>query len=115
MLVAFVIGAYFYATGNGVHEVAPFTYNTYCDNASGNLCGGLFFNSYYTGNIGFFVGALLVTVTLLLIERGRPRTAFAGRELAVLGVNAVIYSLTMLAYAGSTSCWSASCTASSPR
>ena len=100
MLVAFVIGAYFYATGNGVHEVASFTYNTYCDDTSSNLCGGLFFNTYYTGNIAFFAGALLMTVTLLLAEHARPRTAFTGRELAVLGVNAVIYSLTVLAYAG---------------
>jgi hypothetical protein len=97
---AFVIGAYFYATGNAVHEQASFAYNTYCPVGPHNLCDGLFFNTYYAGNIGFFAGALIMTVTLLLVERGRPRAAFGGGALAILAVNAVIYSLTVLAYAG---------------
>src|SRR5215217_2893881 len=56
--VIFVCGAYLYGAGEGWHEVASFTLNTYCENQSlaGNLCSGLFINDYYAGNLIFFVG-----------------------------------------------------------
>src|ERR1051326_4030128 len=58
LLAVFVAGAYLYGLGEGWHEVTSFTLNQYCDvqNISGDLCGGLFVNDYYTGNILFFVG-----------------------------------------------------------
>src|SRR5215213_3628398 len=53
LVVVFVCGAYLYGAGEGWHEVASFTLNTYCDtqNLSGNLCQGLFINDYYVGNL----------------------------------------------------------------
>src|SRR3989338_5145983 len=70
----FLIGVYFYATGNGVHEVSSFNFNQFCDtkNFQGNLCGSMFFNDYYTGNILYFVGGILMYLSLLLFEQRNP-------------------------------------------
>ncbi|MGW2255852.1 hypothetical protein ACWCXH_37775 [Kitasatospora sp. NPDC001660] len=102
LFLLFVIGVYFYATGNGLHEVASATFNEYCDpdTFSGDLCGGLFVNDFYTGNTMFFVGALLMNTSLLITERGNPDETSAGRSQAALMVNAAVYAVTVLAYAG---------------
>src|SRR5258706_390479 len=70
-LMLFIAGAYLYGLGEGWHEVASFTFNQHCDvkNFSGDLCGGLFINDYYTGNILFFKGAIAMSLALLLLEK----------------------------------------------
>jgi hypothetical protein len=103
LFMAFIIGVYFYATGNGLHEMASFALSASCDpdHVTGDLCGGLFVNDFYTGNIMYFVGAFLLTASVLVLERRHPAAApVAGRGLAVLVANAVVFALTVLAYAG---------------
>ncbi len=102
LFLAFVIGVYFYATGNGVHEMASFVLGTSCnpDHATGDLCGGLFVNDFYTGNILYFLGAFLFTASILVLERMNPSGAYRQGGLTVLVVNAVIFAVTVLAYAG---------------
>jgi len=103
LFMAFVAGVYYYATGNGLHEMASFALSASCDadHVVGDFCGGLFFNDFYTGNIMYFVGAFLMTASVLVLERMRPAAEPFGRgALAVLAVNAVIFALTVLAYAG---------------
>lgn len=97
----FTAGIYFYATGNGLHEVSSFNFNQYCDtnNFSGDLCGGFFFNDYYTGNIFYFIGAAFMVASLMLLERLRPNQNYKRKDLAVTLVNAFIYSLAIFAYA----------------
>ncbi|MBI3984743.1 MAG: hypothetical protein HY344_02260 [Candidatus Levybacteria bacterium] len=48
LILTFITGVYFYATGNGVHELASFLFNHYCNTIkfAGDLCGGFFFNDY---------------------------------------------------------------------
>src|SRR3989338_829510 len=48
LALSFVVGVYLYGAGEGWHEVASFTLNTYCNvnNLTGNLCKGLFINDY---------------------------------------------------------------------
>jgi hypothetical protein len=99
----FVVGAYYYATGNGVHELGSFTFHAHCDvdTPAGDLCGGLYVNDYYTGNIMFFVGALLTTTALLVLARRNPLAAdFGTRALVLVLVNAAVYALAIVAYAG---------------
>ncbi|MFF2146762.1 hypothetical protein [Kitasatospora sp. NPDC058190] len=102
LFLLFVTGVYFYATGNGLHEVASATFSEYCDpNAfTGDLCGGLFFNDFYTGNAMFFVGALLMNTSLLITESRNPDESSARSSQAALVVNAAVYAVTVLAYAG---------------
>src|SRR3989344_4845958 len=40
----FIAGVYFYATGNGLHEVSSFNFNQFCDtkNTVGNICQTMF-------------------------------------------------------------------------
>lgn len=102
LFLAFVAGVYFYATGNGVHEMASFALGVSCDpdHVSGDFCGGLFVNDFYTGNILYFVGAFLMTASILVLERGNPSDRYREGGLTVLVVNAVVFALTVLAYAG---------------
>ncbi|MCC9308482.1 hypothetical protein LN042_15535 [Kitasatospora sp. RB6PN24] len=102
LFLAFVIGTYFYATGNGLHEMASAAFNEHCDaNAfTGDLCGGLFFNDFYTGNTMFFAGALLMNTSLLAIESRNPDESSAQGSPAALVLNAAVYAVTVLAYAG---------------
>ena len=100
--VLFITGIYFYASGNAFHELASFLFNQYCDvtKVSGELCGSLFFNDYYTGNILYFIGAFLMTIPLILLEIAQPRFIMQRRDFWLLLPNALIYALAIIAYAG---------------
>jgi hypothetical protein len=97
----FITGIYFYATGNGVHEVSSFNFNYFCDpkSFSGDLCGGFFFNDYYTGNIYYFIGAAFMIISLLLLERLNPNKTYKRQDLPVTLINAIIYAFAIFAYA----------------
>jgi hypothetical protein len=101
LFIVFLVGTYYYGAGEGLHEVSSYTFNAYCDTVhlSGNLCGGLFFNDFFTGNTLFFVGAALTTGVLLIIESRNPGDSFSRRAMMVLVVNAVVFSATVIAYA----------------
>jgi hypothetical protein len=101
LALLFVTGVYFYATGNGLHEVSSFNLNQFCDvsNVSGELCTSFFINDYYTGNIFYFAGGALMVLTILLMERLRGGPRFNRGDLAVALVNAAIYALAIFAYA----------------
>lgn len=101
LTLLFIIGLYFYATGNGVHETAGYIFNNFCNtkHITGLLCGGTFFNDFYFGNILYFAGGLLMNLVLLVFEQLDPESEFNRKEYAILGINAVIYSLAIFAYA----------------
>jgi hypothetical protein len=101
LLALFVAGAYLYGLGEGWHEVTSFTLNQYCDvrNISGDLCGGLFVNDYYTGNILFFVGGIGMAVALMILERLNPSSSWDNRNIVIGAANSFIYSFTFFAYA----------------
>ncbi|HEX4246515.1 MAG TPA: hypothetical protein VH008_01515 [Pseudonocardia sp.] len=84
-----------------MHELASFAFNAYCDpdRLTDPLCGGLFFNDYFTGNVLYFVGAFLMNLGLLLFERLNPSESFRRRHLPVLLANAVVYAFAVFAYA----------------
>ena len=98
----FIAGIYFYASGNAFHELASFLFNQYCDvnNVAGQLCGSLFFNDYYTGNILYFIGAFLFTLALILLEIVQPHVLMTKRDMWLLVPNGLIYALAIIAYAG---------------
>ena len=87
----FVVGVYLYGAGEGWHEVANFTVHKYCDiQLLNNLCGGLFINSFYTGNIIFFIGNVLMNIALLELARKLPTKPFTKKELIILIINSII-------------------------
>jgi hypothetical protein len=102
LAVIFVSGVYFYASGNAFHELASFLFNQYCDvtRVAGALCSGFFFNDYYIGNILYFIGAFLMTITLILFEVSQPRLSMTRRDFWLILPNCIIYALAILAYAG---------------
>lgn len=97
----FVCGAYLYGAGEGWHEVASFTLNTYCDveNLSGNLCQGLFINDYYAGNLIFFIGGVMMNTVLLVFATQQKTDRFTTTDLAILLVNSLVYAFSWFAYA----------------
>lgn len=102
LFVVFIIGIYFYATGNGLHEVSSFNFNQFCPHrqATTDLCGGFFVNDYYTGNVLYFVGGALTVITLMLFETTLPQQTFSRRDMAILYGNAGLYAVAIFAYAG---------------
>jgi hypothetical protein len=100
ILALFVAGVYFYATGNGVHELASHQLNTFCASPDeSQMCQGMFFNDYYFGNGLYFVGAYLMNTTLIVLEGRRPLPAASRRDMVIVAVNALFYSLAIIAYA----------------
>jgi hypothetical protein len=103
----FVIGVYFYATGNGLHEVASFLLGTYCptDPFESAICKSLFADSYYVGNILYFIGAWAFTVPLLIFEQMRPRDRISRNDSILIAINAIFFALAVTAYAGFDRVW----------
>jgi hypothetical protein len=101
LAVVFLCGVYLYGAGEGWHEVASFTLNTYCDTAqlAGNLCLGLFINDYYVGNLIFFVGGVMMNSVLLALAAQQRMERFNNTDLAILLVNSLVYALSWFAYA----------------
>ena len=101
LAAVFVCGAYLYGAGEGWHEVASFTLNTYCDNQNlaGNLCPGLFINDYYAGNLIFFVGGVMMNTVLLVLATQQKMERFNNKDMIILLVNSVVYAFTWFAYA----------------
>jgi hypothetical protein len=101
LALVFIIGVYFYATGNGVHEVASYVFTTACDPATltSSLCGSAFVNDYYFGNILYFLGAFLVRLALMLFERMHPDPTFIRRDFIILFLNSLVYAFAIFAYA----------------
>jgi hypothetical protein len=101
LAVVFLCGAYLYGAGEGWHEVASFTLNTYCDtdNLTGNLCLGLFINDHYAGNLIFFVGGVMMNTVLLVLATQQRMERFNNTDLAILLFNSLVYAFTWFAYA----------------
>lgn len=100
--ILFISGAYLYGFGEGWHEVASFTFNHYCDvkNFTDNLCGGLFINDYYTGNIFFFIGGIAMNAALIIYQLQSRLKTFDNKNLVILLLNSLVYAFTFFAYAG---------------
>jgi hypothetical protein len=101
LAVVFLCGVYLYGAGEGWHEVASFTLNTYCDahNPTGNLCQGLFINDYYAGNLIFFVGGVMMNSVLLALATQQPMEQFNNKDMTILLFNSLVYAFTWFAYA----------------
>jgi hypothetical protein len=101
LAAVFVCGAYLYGAGEGWHEVASFTLNTYCDlnNLAGNLCQGLFINDYYAGNLIFFVGGVMMNTSVLALATQHREQRFNNTDMAILLINSLVYAFTWFAYA----------------
>ncbi|MEK7571450.1 MAG: hypothetical protein AAB553_04180 [Patescibacteria group bacterium] len=101
LLLLFLLGAYLFGAGEGWHEVASFTFNTYCDidRITTNLCGGLFINDYYAGNIIFFVGTVMMNTAIMLLSLRLPAKKFTKNQLAILFANSFIFGFMWYAYA----------------
>jgi len=101
--VVFVLGLYFTATGNGLHEVASFLFNTFCPTKlkiayQTKACASQFFNDYYFGNIVYFLGLFLANVSLMFLERSNPTRGFTNKDVAITSANGLVYAFTLFAY-----------------
>ena len=94
------VGAYLYGAGEGWHEVASFTLNQYCNlkNLTDNLCHGLFINDYFAGNIIFFVGGVMMNLSLLTLASLYPMKGFNTKDMIILFSNSVVLAFTWFAY-----------------
>ncbi len=100
ILLTFMVGVYLFGAGEGWHEVASFTLNHHCDlkNLTGDLCHGLFINDYYAGNIIFFIGGVLMNLSLLTLASKFPILAFNTKNMIFLILNSLVFAFTWFAY-----------------
>lgn len=99
-LLIFLLGLYFYASGNGLHEVSSFLFNNYCDkNNLTGLCGSSFYDDYYFGNILYFIGLLMVNLSLVGLEKFYLVKGFSTGEMVITLLNSLVYALGLFAYA----------------
>lgn len=98
--LTFVIGVYFYATGNGIHELASYLFNTFCPtkNFSSLQCQSMYFNDYYFGNILYFAGAFLTNISLIIFERIKPNINFSKKDMVVTSINSLVLAFAIFAY-----------------
>lgn len=96
----FMLGTYFYATGNGAHEVAGFLFNQYCHptHFTSAACRSMYVDDYYLGNIVYFLGLGLSNLALILLELRRPDRSYGTRDLLVTVANGLVLALTFIAY-----------------
>lgn len=99
--IIFILGIYFTATGNGLHEMASFLFNTFCNTKiiESKPCGAMFFNDYYFGNIIYFIGLLLGNISLILFEKSRPEKNNDRKQAIITIINGFVYALALVAYA----------------
>ena len=98
--LAFVVGVYLYGTGNGVHELASYLFNTFCPTKhfSSLQCQSMYFNDYYFGNILYFVGAFLTNISLIVFERIKPNINFSKKDMVVTSINSLVLAFAIFAY-----------------
>lgn len=97
--ILFILGVYFYSTGNGVHETGSFLFNHFCPkNNLESFCGSTYFEDYYFGNIIYFIGLFLMLVPSLFFERWNNSKKFNSKGLFILIVNGLISALSFFAY-----------------
>jgi hypothetical protein len=96
----FMVGTYFYATGNGAHEVASFLFNQYCNtkHVGPGACGSEYADDYLFGNIVYFIGLGVSNAALILLELRRPARRPGRRDLTVTLANAGVLALSFIAY-----------------
>jgi hypothetical protein len=96
----FILGVYFYSTGNGAHEVASFMFNEFCDTKhfTSAACGSMYINDYFFGNVVYFVGLGLSTVAVILFEARRPDMSYTRKDARVTLANGLVLALTFIAY-----------------
>jgi hypothetical protein len=101
LVFLFVIGVYFYGAGEGWHEVANFALHTHCNThqSFNNICGGLFINSFYTGNLIFFIGGVFMNLSLLTLAKKLPTPSLTKNQIIILILNSIVYAFTWFAYA----------------
>ena len=101
LFLLFTVGVYLFGAGEGWHEVASFTLNSYCNihKIINQLCGGLYINDFYAGNIIFFIGAVLINTTILALSARFPMKIFSQKDQTILFINSIVYAFTWFAYA----------------
>lgn len=97
----FIVGVYFSSTGNGLHEVASYFFNTFCNTTiiENMACGSMYFNNYYFGNILYFVGLFFTNLSLILLEIMNPNKQFTKKDVPINIINSLILGFMFFAYA----------------
>ncbi len=102
LAVVFVVGVYLLAAGYGDHEVTNYLHIRFCDvrpfGATDQLCQIIVYNDDQFSHLVFFIGFILLSLSVLLLPPLFPALRQAsGRHLAALAANAVVFALGIFA------------------
>jgi len=102
LAVVFVVGVYLLAAGYGDHEVTNYLHLRYCDTgmagATDRLCQIIVYNDDQFSHLVFFIGFVLLNLSVLLLPPLFPALRQAsGWHTAALAGNAAVFALGIFA------------------
>ncbi len=95
----FIVGVYFFGAGTGTHEVTNYLNSRFClGEATSSLCNIISYNDDVFSHYVYYIGFLLLNVSLILMEFSMPRKTDMRRiDLALICVNALFIALGIFA------------------
>lgn len=95
----FIVGVYFFGAGSGTHEVTNYLNSRFClGEATSSLCNIISYNDDIFSHYVYYIGFLLLNVSLILMEFSMPRKTDMRRiDLALICVNALFIAFGIFA------------------
>jgi hypothetical protein len=97
MRLWFLAAVYLFALSYGVHEPANYLHDRFCDPGSGALCDIVVYQDDELSHFIFFAGFAGIDAVLLFAQAAAGGAVAAGRDLALIGANALLVCAAIVA------------------
>ncbi|MBI2327997.1 hypothetical protein HYU92_06795 [Candidatus Curtissbacteria bacterium] len=98
--VILVAGIYFFGAGSGDHEVTNYLHFRFCNDyqIDNSLCNIVFFNDDRFSHYVYYLGFVLLNVSLMIIEFKSPRKVLVSlRDLFAIAINSLVIAFGIFA------------------
>lgn len=98
--LAFITGVYFFAAGSGDHEVTNYLNTRFCDagEIKSTLCNIISYNDDEFSHIIYYIGFILLNISLIFTEFTLPRkTKVSKHDLILVSLNGLFIALGIFA------------------
>lgn len=98
--VVLICGIYFFGAGSGDHELTNYLHFRFCDGRvlESSLCNIVIYNDDRFSHYVYYLGFILLNVSLMLIEFNAPRKGLVSvRDLFLVGVNGLVIAFGIFA------------------
>lgn len=100
--LVFIVGLYLLAASYGNHEVTNYLHQRFCErDPTSDLCRIVIFHDDEFSHWIFFLGFVMANIAILFIQKIFPhRQKITGRDMALLGINALFLGVGVFANLG---------------